>query len=169
MSKKIILMFLTLALVICVCSSPLMAADNTYSVDINGVTFNIPDNYHEDEEMGLAEDGSVIGNDLEGHPCYYIGKVYTDGKNAISISTSSSYGDPFTAEDILDFSGDAKEKTIAGKKGEFYQYSPEELKMENEYSTYKADSLVTFRYVDNGVCVMIEADSVKTIENVIGA
>ena len=86
MSKKIILMCLTLALVICVCLSPLMAADNTYSVDINGVTFNIPDNYHEDEEMAMAEDGSVIGNDLESYPCYYIGKVYTDGNNSISIS-----------------------------------------------------------------------------------
>ena len=166
MSKKIILMFLTLALVICVCLSPLMATDNTYSVDINGVTFNIPNNYHEDEEMAMAEDGSVIGNDLEAYPCYYIGKVYTDGNNSISISTSSSYGDPFVAENILDFSNG--EKTIAGIKGEFYEYSPSELKMTNEYSYYQHDSLVSFRYVENGVCVMIEADNVKTIENVIG-
>ena len=166
MSKKIILMCLTLALVICVCLSPLMAADNTYSVDINGVTFNIPDNYHEDEEMAMAEDGSVIGNDLESYPCYYIGKVYTDGNNSISISTSSSYGDPFVAENILDFSNG--EKTIAGIKGEFYEYSPSELQMTNEYSYYQHDSLVSFRYVENGVCVMIEADNVKTIENVIG-
>ena len=168
MSKKIILMFLTLALVICVCLSPLMAADNTYSVDINGVRFNIPDNYHEDEEMAMAEDGSVIDNYMESHPCYYIGKVYTDGNKSISISASSSYGDPFVADDILDFSGNVKEKTIAGKKGEFYEYSPEELKLENEYSPYKHDSLVSFRYVDNGVCIMINADNVKTIEKVIG-
>ena len=103
-------MFLTLTLVVCVCLSPLMAADNTYSVDINGVTFNIPNNYHEDEEMTMAEDGSVIDNYMEDHPCYYIGKVYTDGNNSISISTSSSYGDPFVAEDILDFSSGEKIK-----------------------------------------------------------
>lgn len=168
MSKKITLMFLTLSLVICVCLSPLMAADNTYSVDINGVTFNIPDNYHEDEEMAMAEEGSVIDNYMQGNPSYYIGKVYVDGNKSISIGTSSSHGDPFVAEDILDFSGNVKEKTIAGKKGEFYEYSPDELEMENELSPYKSDSLVSFRYVDNGVCVMIEADSVKTIEKVIG-
>ncbi|WP_296874638.1 hypothetical protein [uncultured Methanobrevibacter sp.] len=159
-------MFLTLTLVVCVCLSPLMAADNTYSVDINGVTFNIPNNYHEDEEMTMAEDGSVIDNYMEDHPCYYIGKVYTDGNNSISISTSSSYGDPFVAEDILDFS--SGEKTIAGNRGEFYEYSPSELQMSNDNFYYKHDSLVSFRYVENGVCVMIEAEDVKTIEKVIG-
>lgn len=166
MSKKIILM-LTLVIFICVSLSPLMAADNTYSVDINGVTFNIPNNYYEDEEMSMAEDGSVIDNYMESHPCYYVGKVYTDGKNSISISTSSSYGDPFVAEDILDFSNG--EKTIAGKKGEFYEYSPDELQMTNDYSYYQHDSLVSFRYVENGVCVMIDADNVKTIEKCMGA
>lgn len=161
-------MFLTLSLIICVCSSPLMAADNAYSVDINGITFNIPNNYYEDEEMGLAEDGSVIDNYMEAHPSYYIGKVYTDGNKSISIGTFSSYGDPFVAEDILDFSA-GKEKIIAGKKGVLTEYSPEELEIENEYSVYPQDSLVTFHYIDNGVNIMIDADNIKTIEKVIGA
>lgn len=55
MSRKyLIIICLAISFVICV--SPVIAGDDTYSVNVEGIDFNIPNDYKLDEEFIFEED-----------------------------------------------------------------------------------------------------------------
>lgn len=155
MSKKYLMICLTIAFAICVSVYPVIAGEDTYQVNIEGVNFNIPNDYHLKEDFIFEED--VISQDRWGNgvPVHYKSVDYTNGKNSISITVTTSNGEPFDLKNVA-FADDAK-TTIANKTG----------------AISKSPGDVLFSYVEDGKIVGIETfmdnDNVNIIEKVIGS
>ena len=152
MSRKYLIGFMALALVICVSLSPVFAGDDTYSVNVEGIDFNMPNNYQLDEEFVFEDDTTTQdrwGNDV---PVHYKSEYYTDGKNTITITVSTSYDKPFEVEDVVHGSDSTK---IAKKTG----------------SLSKSPNDVAFWYVEDGkidsVETLMEKNNEKIIKKVI--
>ena len=148
MNNKIkILLGIVLVFGLIIVTNPINAIDNEgYIVDVSGINFKIPNSFVQDSEPIFDEDNT----DIDGNYVHIYGVRFDSEKEGvITISTSTSYGEPFTIEDGL--GGVGVEKTIAGKKGKYYE--PESR----------------FCYVDNGVSIIIKAPNIKTIEYCINA
>ena len=153
MSGKYLIILLAIILAVCVGLSPTFAGDDTYSIDVEGIDFNMPNGYHLKEDFIFEDETTTpdrLGNNI---PIHYKSVSYTDGKNSIEITVSTSQGKPFELEDVLD--GGSK-TTIANKTG----------------SITKSPNDVAFWYVEDGKMVMIETlmdnNNEKIIEKVIG-
>ena len=150
MTRKYLIFGLFISLLICVSISAAIAGENTYSVDVRGVNFNMPNNYQIKSDFIFEEDVSSQdrwGNAVSVH---YKSVDYTDGNNTITIKVTTSYGEPFTWENVG--FADSPKKTIANKTG-VLNASPGD---------------VLFSYVENGKIIQIETFMEKNNENVIG-
>ena len=150
MKRKYLIFGLVISLLICVSISAAIAGEDTYSVDVRGVNFNMPNNYQIKSDFIFEEDVTSQdrwGNDVSVH---YKSVDYTDGNNTITIKVTTSYGEPFTWENVG--FADSPKKTIANKTG-VLNASP-------------GDAL--FSYVENGKIIQIETFMEKNNEDVIG-
>ena len=144
------------ALVVCVSLSPTIAGEDTYSVNVGGIDFNIPNDYQLEEEFIYEED--VNSQDRWGNevPVHYRSEYYSDGKNTITITVTTSYGEPFTMDNVGFADNGMPRKTIAGKTGALNACSGD----------------VLFSYTEDGKIVEIETlmdkDNENIIEKVIG-
>lgn len=154
MSRKYLIIGLAIAFVICVSLSPVIAGDNTYSIDVSGVELNMPNDYSLKEDFIFEDDTTTMDSNGNDVPIHYKSVDYTDGENTITITVSTSYEDPFELEDVV--SGGDSKTTIANKTG----------------SITKSPGDVAFWYVEDGKIVMVETlmdkNNEKIIEQVIG-
>ena len=127
----------------------IFAYDGSHVVNVAGLDFNIPNGYHKDTELSMSEDGPVTDYKFNQKNSHIEGVEYTNGTSFISITTATSYGEPFVLEDGTSASG--KQTNISGKMG----------------SLTDTDLECTFFYVENGIRVMINADNVTEIEKCI--
>ena len=117
MSKKYLIFYLAIALAICISLSPVIAGDDTYSVSVGGIDFNMLNNYQLEEDFIFEED--INSQDRWGNevPVHYRCEYYTDGTNTIEITVTTSYGDPFTMDNVAFADNGNPKKTIANKTG----------------------------------------------------
>lgn len=151
MSRKYLIIYLAIALVICVSLSPVIAGDDTYSVNVAGYDFNMPNDYKIDEELIFEEDvmsQDRFGNDV---PVHYRSEYYTDGKNTIEITVTISNGEPFDWNNVA-FADYGPKTKIANKTGVLN----------------KSPGDVLFSYVEDGNIIEIETLMDKNNDNIIG-
>ena len=151
MKRKYLIICLAITMVICVGLSPVIAGDDTYSVSVGGIDFNMLNNYQLEEDFIFEED--INSQDRWGNevPVHYRSEYYSDGKNTIEITVTDSYGDPFTLENVAFADSGNPKKTIANKTG-FLNGSPGD---------------VLFSYCENGKIVEIETLMDKNNEDII--
>lgn len=138
-----------MGLVICLSLSPVTAGEDTYSINIGGINFNIPNNYQVNEDFIFEDDVNVIDRWYNNVPAHYKSVDFSDGKNTITISVTTSNGEPFTNQNV-GFADNIKTK-IANKTG----------------SLNKSPGDVLFSYVEDGKVVAIETLMEKDNENII--
>lgn len=138
--------------------NPMNAADyNGYTTEVNGFTFNMIEGYEPDYETVVNEDNTnIYGEQIH----LYIISYYGDD-GIISISTMTRYSEPFTEEDALSSGSNTQDMTttvqkIGGKTGNLI----EDRSLGNP--TY------SFWYVEDGVEITINADSVDKIKYCLG-
>ena len=153
MFKKAIVCGLII-LFVAIAFNPINATDfEGYTVDVNGFTFNMIDGYEQDYETILDEDDTnIYGEQVH----LYMVSFYGDD-GIITISTMTRYSEPFTQEDALDAGSNNQDMTstvekIGGKTGKL---------IEDRSLGYPQYS---FWYVEDGVEITIDADSVEKIE-----
>ncbi|WP_298502669.1 hypothetical protein [uncultured Methanobrevibacter sp.] len=156
MSRKYLIISLAIAFVICVSLTPIIAGQSTYSVNVGGIDFYMPNDYKLDEEFIFEEDINSQdrwGNDV---PVHYRCEYYSDGENTIEITVTTSYGEPFTMDNVAFAGYGEPKKTIANKTG-VVSASPGD---------------VLFSYCEDGKLIQIETlmdkNNEKMIEKVIG-
>ncbi len=153
MFKKTIVCGLIL-LLIAVTISPINAADyEGYTVNVNGFTFNMINGYEEDYETIIDEDNTnIYGEQVH----LYLTSFYGDD-GVISISTMTRYSEPYTQEDALTAGSNTQDMTstvqnISGKTGKLVE------------DRSLGESSYSFWYVENGVKITIDANSVDKIK-----
>lgn len=156
-NKKIILCGL-LFLFVALAFSPINAADyEGYTVNVNGFNFNMINGYEQDTETIIDEDDTnIYGEDVH----LYLVSFYGDD-GVITISTMTRYSEPFTEEDALSAGSNNQDMTstvqnISGKTGKLVE------------DKSLGESVYSFWYVEDGVEITIDADSVDKIEYCIG-
>lgn len=150
MSRKYLIIGLAIAIAICVGLSPVIAGDDTYSVNVAGYDFNMPNDYKLDEEFIFEEDvmsQDRFGNDV---PVHYRCEYYTDGKNTIEITVTNSNGKPFDWDNVA-FADYGPKTKIANKTG----------------ILNKSPGDVLFSYVEDGNIIEIETLMDKNNEDII--
>lgn len=157
MFKKAIVCGL-IVLFIAVAISPINAADyDGYTVNVNGITFNMINGYEEDYETIIDEDDTnIYGEQVH----LYLTSFYGDD-GVITISTMTRYSEPFTQEDALSAGSNTQDMTstvqnISGKNGKLVE------------DRSLGEPTYSFWYVEDGVEITISTDSVDKIEYVIG-
>lgn len=152
MSRKFLIIGLTILFIVCISLSPVIAGDDTYSVNVAGIDFNMPNDYQLEEDFIFEEDVNSQdrwGNDV---PVHYRSEYYSNGENTITITVTTSYGEPFTMENVAFADDGEPKKTIANKTG-ILNASPGD---------------VLFSYCEDGKIIGIEALMEKNNENMIG-
>ena len=151
MSKKYLMICLAITVVICISLSPVIAGDDTYSINVAGMDFYMPNDYQLDEEFIFEED--VNSQDKWGNevPAHYRCEYYSNGDNTIEITVMTSYGEPFTMENAAFADGSYPIKTIANKSGAL-NGSPGD---------------VLFSYTEDGKIISIETLMDKNNEDII--
>lgn len=157
MFKKAIVCGL-IVLFIAVAISPINATDyDGYTVNVNGLTFNMINGYEEDYETIIDEDDTnIYGEQVH----LYLTSFYGDD-GVITIITMTRYSEPFTQEDALSAGSNNQDMTstvqnISGKTGKLVE------------DRSLGEPTYSFWYVEDGVEITISTDSVDKIEYVIG-
>ena len=158
MFNKKILLGVLLLLFVLIAFNPMNAADyKGYTTNVNGFTFNMIEGYEPDYEMVLDEDTTNIdGDQIHLYMLSYYGN---DG--VITISTMTRFSEPFTEGDALSAGSNSQDMTstvqkIGGKTGKLIE------------DKSVGSSLYTFWYVEDGVEIIIYADSVDKIKYCLG-
>ena len=142
MNKKGIL-FIGLLLVIIFTSLCFVSADDGEKVDINGISFNIPEDYEINPSLGSVDEIKKYGNLSinESH------KAYSDKDGKHLGITVDTYNETVTLES-LKITGD--EKTFGSVKG-----------------VHSYDNLNFFKYLKDGKLVTITYEDESIVEGVI--
>lgn len=155
-NKKIILWGLLL-LFITVSFSPINATEyEGYTINVNGFNFNMINGYEQDYESIINEDST----NLYGDPIHSYTVSFNGEDGSVTISIMTRYSEPFTQEDALDAGSNnqymaSTVENIGGKTGKLVE---DRSLGHSEYS---------FWYVEDGVEIVIDSDSVDKIEYVI--
>ena len=156
LNKKIISYGLLIFFVI-LSINPINATEyEGYTVNVNGFNFNMINGYEKDYESILEEDST----DFYGEPIHtYMVSFYGDD-GSVTISTMTRYSEPYTQEDALDAGSNSQYMTstvenIGGKTGKLIE------------DRSLGPSLYSFWYVEDGVEIIIDSDSVDKIEYVV--
>ena len=150
MSRKYFIICMAIAVVVCVGLSTVIASEDTYSVNVGGFDFNMPNDYKLNEESIFEEDVNSqdrFGNEV---PVHYRCEYYTDGKNTIEITVTTSNGEPFDWDNVA-FANDSPKTKIANKTG----------------ILNKSPGDVLFSYVEDGKIIEIETLMEKNNEDMI--
>ena len=78
MTRKYLIICLAITMAICVGLSPVIAGDDTYSVSVGGIDFNMPNNYQMEDDFIFEED--INSQDRWGNevPVHYRSEYYSD-------------------------------------------------------------------------------------------
>ena len=145
-------------LVVAVAINPINATDyEGYTVNVNGFDFNMINGYEQDSEMIIDEDNTDINGD-QVH--LYLVSFYGDD-GVITISTKTRNSEPYAGGDALTAGNNNHDmistvQNISGKTGKLIE------------DKSLGDSTYSFWYVEDGVEIIIDADSVDKIEYCIG-